>query len=114
MIGIKKSAEFRAVYRKRDSRANQFLILYKKKNGYEQNRFGISVSKKVGNSIVRHRLKRQVKEICRLNDDKLLSGFDFIFVLRAGANGASYQELERAFFNLMWRHKVKLEELSEE
>lgn len=109
MVGIKKSAEFKEVYRRRDSRANQFLVLYKKKNHFGQNRFGISVSKKVGNSVVRHRLKRQVREICRLNDDKLLSGYDFIFVLRAEANGASYQELEKAFFNLVRRHKVKSE-----
>ncbi len=110
MVGIKKSADFRAVYRKRDSRANQFLVLYKKKNHFDQNRYGISVSKKVGNSVIRHRLKRQVREICRLNDDGLLCGFDFIFVLRADAKGASYQELEQSFFNLVRRHKLQKEQ----
>ena len=94
------------VYRKRDSKANDLLILYKKKNRFCENRLGISVSKKVGNSVVRHRLKRQVKEIVRLNQNRMLQGYDLIIVLRVSANGASYDRLEQAFFNLIRRHGI--------
>ncbi|MEG0387689.1 MAG: ribonuclease P protein component, partial [Niameybacter sp.] len=49
-ISLKKTPEFRNVYRRGRSVANRFLVLYKYKNGKENNRIGISVSKKVGNS----------------------------------------------------------------
>ena len=106
MVGLKKAADFRAIYRRRDSRANDLLVLYKKKNHLNENRIGISVSKKVGNSVVRHRLKRQVREICRLHWDCFLKGYDIIFVLRGKANGAAYVDLEKSVEKLALRHKI--------
>lgn len=104
MIGLKKSSDFKEVYRCRDSKANDLLIMYKKNNNTSDNRVGISVSKKVGNSVVRHRLKRQMKEIVRFHENKLQHGYDIVFVLRVSSNGVSYHRLELAFWNLVKRH----------
>ena len=51
---LKKNQDFKRVYRAADSRANRYLVLYRLENGLSKNRIGISVSKKVGNSVVRH------------------------------------------------------------
>lgn len=108
MVGIKKSSDFRTIYRARDSKANILLILYKKENFTNENRIGISVSKKVGNSVVRHRLKRQVREIARLNDDVVKQGYDLIVVLRANARNAPYSLLEDSYLNLIRRHGLMI------
>ena len=55
---LKSNEDFKRVYTKRKSYANRELIMYIAKNGTDTKRLGVSVSKKVGNSIVRHRLAR--------------------------------------------------------
>ena len=55
---LKKNKDFQTVYRQGKSYANKYLVLYIMENQTEKNRIGISVSKKVGNSVVRHHLTR--------------------------------------------------------
>ena len=65
---LKKNSDFRKVYRKGKSKADHYLVLYALPNGTDRNRLGISVSKKVGNSVVRHHLTRLIREIYRLHE----------------------------------------------
>ena len=71
---LKKNEDFKKVYNKRNSYANRELIMYISKNGTDTKRLGVSVSKKVGNSIVRHRLARLVREAFRLNTNHIPDG----------------------------------------
>ena len=64
---LKKNKDFQYIYRKGKSYANKYLVMYVLENGTSQNRLGISVSKKVGNSIVRHRVTRVIREVMRLH-----------------------------------------------
>ena len=59
---LKKNADFQALYKEGKSFANKYLVMYVKENDWGKNRIGISVSKKVGNSVVRHRVKRLILE----------------------------------------------------
>lgn len=77
---LKKNSDFQSVYRKGTSKANRYLVMYVLKTGTDRNRLGISVSKKVGNSVVRHTLTRLIRESYRLNEDKFLSGYDFVVI----------------------------------
>lgn len=104
-VGLKKSSDFQRVYKNKDSRVNKLLVMYKVSNNLDCNRCGISVSKKVGNSIIRHKLKRQLKEIFRLNN-QLSYGFDIVIVVRTSAKGKSYDELNLSFLNLVKRHGI--------
>ncbi len=97
---LKKNEDFKAVYKTRRSRADSLLVLYVKKNDLEINRIGISVSKKVGNSVVRHHLTRLIREVYRLHEDMLSSGLDMVVVARTGAKEASYHDIENSFINL--------------
>ncbi len=91
---LKKTPEFRNVYRRGKSVVNKQLVLYKCPNKLAYNRLGISVSKKVGNSVIRSRVTRLIRESYRLQEDKILSpGYDFVIVARTAANEASYQEI---------------------
>ena len=73
---LKKTREFQKVYKRGKSFANKYLVMYILTNERTENRLGISVSKKVGNSVVRHRLTRLIRESYRLNKDLFIKGID--------------------------------------
>lgn len=80
--------------------------MYILKNGTNSNRIGISVSKKVGNSVVRHRVKRLVKEAYRLHEDQFKNGVDIVIIVRQSANKISYWDIESALLHLSRLHSV--------
>lgn len=103
---LKKNRDFQVVYRQGTSYANRYLVMYVKENHLEKNRIGISVSKKVGNSVVRHRLTRLIRESYRLNVQKFRSGLDIVVVARVNAKGRSCQEIEKALLHLGRLQKI--------
>ena len=103
---LRKNHEFQSVFKSGKSYANKLFIMYVSKNQLDKNRIGISVSKKVGNSVVRHHLKRLIKESYRLHEDCFLQGLDIVVVARAAADGRSYKEIESALLHLGKIHKV--------
>lgn len=105
---LKKSNEFRTVYRRGKSIANDLLVLYtlnnrknKDKENLPYNKVGVSVSKKVGNSVVRSRTKRLITENYRLNEENLKKGFDLVFVARTKIKDKDYHSVEKAMMNLL-------------
>lgn len=109
---IKKNEEFRKVYSTGKSYANKNLVMYMKKNKTNENRLGISVSKKVGNSVIRHRITRLVRESYRLNEDSILDGLDIVVVARNGAKGKNYFEMEGSLLHLMKLHGILVKHTS--
>lgn len=103
---LKKNRDFQTVYRNGKSYANKYLVMYVRENGTEENRLGISVSKKVGNSIVRHRLTRLIRESYRLQEADFNRGIDIAVIARAGAKGKSYAEIESALIHLGKLHHI--------
>lgn len=112
---LRKNQEFRIVYRRGKSYANKLLVLYvfnNKKNITEENelynKLGISVSKKVGNSVVRSRSKRLIYESYRLNVNDIKTGYDFVFVARSAINEKKYSDVEAAMINLLKKAGIYL------
>jgi len=97
---LKKNADFQRVYKEGKSAANRYLVLYVRENGLTKNRLGISASKKVGNSVVRHRIARLVRESYRLHEDMFNSGLDMVVVARVNAKGKSFREIDSALMHL--------------
>lgn len=97
---LKKNQSFRTVYQKGKSMANRNLVMYVMENGTRCNRIGISVSKKVGNSIVRHHLTRLIRESYRLHEEMFNSGLDIVIIARVNAKNASYKDIEKAMLHL--------------
>ena len=103
---LKKNSDFSNVYKKGRSRANRFFIMYALKNGSDNNRIGVSVSKKVGNSVVRHKIKRLVKESYRLHEKMFNSGLDIVVIARNGAADLGFKDVESALLHLLKLHKI--------
>lgn len=103
---LKKNKDFQNVYRTGVSFANRLLVMYVKENKTETNRIGISVSKKVGNSVIRHHLTRLIRESYRLQEDMFNSGLDIVVVVRVAAKTAKYKEIESALLHLGRLHKI--------
>ena len=106
MITLKNSREFGSVYSTKNSVANKYLVMYLRSNGLDYNRLGISVSKKVGNSVVRHRVTRLIREAYRLNKDCICSGYDIVFVARVTAKDKKCQDIESALMHLCGLKKI--------
>ena len=99
---LRKNSEFQQVYRRGRSFANNLLVLYVFKNRKNflnkepYDKLGISVSKKVGKSVVRSRVKRLISESYRLNKDHFIKGYDFAIIARVSSHDKSYEEMEKA------------------
>ena len=105
-ISLKNSLEFGNVYKRGKSYANKYLVMYIVDNGLEINRLGISVSKKVGNSVVRHRITRLIREAYRLHQDELIKGKDIVVVARVNSKDRDYWDIESALIHLTKLHHI--------
>ena len=103
---LKKNYEFRYVYENGKSYANKYLVMYVVENNTDRNRLGISVSKKVGNSVVRHRITRLIRESYRLHENIFNSGLDIVVIARSSASEISYEETESALLHLAKLHHI--------
>ena len=103
---LKKNRDFQKVYRLGKSYANKYLVMYILENHTERNRIGISVSKKVGNSVIRHHLTRLIREGYRLQEDMFNSGLDIVVIARGTARDASFHQISSALKHLGGLHKV--------
>ncbi len=75
-------------------------------NNLDEIRLGITVSKKVGNSVVRHRVKRLYREVCRLRENELEKGYDLVIVARKKAAELDFKKTWKDL-NILFR-KSKL------
>ncbi len=103
---MRKNEDFRKVYQKKKSMANRLLVIYILENKYGYNRTGFTVSKKIGKSVIRNRVKRLLRESYRLNEKRILPGYDIIFVARDMASKATYKEIESAMLHLFKKMKL--------
>ena len=101
-----KNSEFKKVYKFGKSKANRYLVMILVERESGPNRYGFSVSKKVGNSVVRHRITRLVRESYRLHENIFNSGLDIVVVARVGAKEVGYAEIESALLHVSKLHRI--------
>jgi ribonuclease P protein component len=95
------SRRFSEIHQNGSSTANRFLVIRFLANGLDRSRFGFLISKRIGNAVVRNKVKRRLREAVR--SSRVKTGWDALFIARKGSNKASYQELRRAAYGLMRR-----------
>ena len=101
-----KNKDFQIVYKKGKSYANKYLVMYVLENNTQENRLGISVSKKVGNSVIRHHITRLIRESYRLHEDVFNSSLDIVIIARVTAKSVGYHEIESALLHLGSLHGI--------
>lgn len=103
---LKSNYDFQRVYKNGKSYANKYLVMYVLENSKGNNRLGISVSKKVGNSVVRHRVTRLIRESYRLHENIFNSGLDIVVIARNSASSVSFMRIESALLHLAKLHQI--------
>ncbi|UHA75367.1 ribonuclease P protein component [Paenibacillus sp. 481] len=99
---LRDRADFSRVYRHGRSFANHQLVVYVfHRPQVERFRVGVSASKKIGNAVVRNRVRRLIKEIVRHQGEKVVDHVDIIFIVRKGAVGLSYDQLAKSVHHVM-------------
>ncbi|MDD4843820.1 MAG: ribonuclease P protein component [Anaerotignum sp.] len=111
---LKKNFQFRYVYNRGRSIANRHLVMYVIKNGTQGNKLGISVSKKVGKSVVRSRVTRLIRESYRNMEDELRFGYDIVIIARVICKEATYQDVNVSLRHLLKKHQLLLSQESKE
>lgn len=106
---IKKNRDFQKVYKGGTSYANKLLVMYVRDGEEPKTRIGISVSKKTGNSVVRHRVTRLIREIFRLHKEETEVGLDIVLVARKAAADSDFKKLESAYLHLCGLHNIRRE-----
>lgn len=96
-VSLKENSVFRRLYYKGASAGNRYLVIYCRRNGSKFSRLGLTVSTKLGKAVVRNRMRRRLREVYRLQEQHLLSGFDIVVVARSAAVDADFSKLQSAF-----------------
>ena len=102
-VSMKKNHDFRRLYAKGKSAAMPSLVVYFRQTGRDFSQLGITVSTKVGKAVQRNLIRRRIREIYRLNEERLPVGLDIIVVARVKSRYVSYQQLERDFLTACGR-----------
>ena len=98
---VKHAREFDDIIKNGSCIKNKYFVIYQKENQLPYDRFGISVSKKLGNAVFRNKYKRKLRSIIDNYKKIYVKSKDYIIILRKEAIDQSYELLEKEFFALM-------------
>ena len=102
---LKLNHIFRRLY-STSGHANSHLVLYARKNRTDKNRVGITVSKKLGCAVVRNRVRRRLREVYRLNEQRFAPGWDIVVIARSRAISADFGKLTEAYLSLARKAEI--------
>jgi len=103
---ITKNFEFINVYRAGRRLSCPYFNMYVKKNSLGKTRLGVSISKKVGKSVVRNKLKRRIKEVFRNNLKNVKNGFDVVISVKPEMAKIDYRQITKEIKNILKRGRI--------
>jgi ribonuclease P protein component len=103
---MRKNAEFKKVYSQGRYYVEKYVVIYIIKNASDYNKVGYSVSKKIGKAVQRNLVKRRMREIYRLNGDRIKKGFDMVFTARTGSAAAEFSDIRKCMESAMFRARL--------
>ena len=107
-LRLRKQSEFEAVFREEAFAADRVLVIHARHNGLPFSRLGLSISRRVGNAVVRNRWKRTIREAFRKNRSKLPAGLDLVVRPRKGAT-CDYADVVQSLLGLTKRIAKKFQ-----
>lgn len=102
---VKNSRDFENIIKTGSCKKNKSFVIHYKKNDLPYDRFGISVSKKLGNAVFRNKYKRKIRSIVDKYKKLYINSKDYIIILRRSALEKSFLDLEKDFNDLMQNNK---------
>ena len=106
---VKREKDFKAIFKDGTSFANRKFVVYQLENQQNHFRVGLSVSKKLGNTVTRNQIKRRIRHILQSVKGSLVEHVDFVVIARKGVETLEYAEMEK---NLL--HVLKLSKIYQE
>mgnify|MGYP001690002457 FL=1 len=103
---VKKEKDFNAIFKEGESVANRRFVIYRLANSQEHFRVGLSVSKKLGNAVMRNQIKRRIRHILIDHRNELVDNVDFIVIARKGVENLEYAELEKNLLHVLRLAKI--------
>ena len=103
---LRRKEDFDRIYRKGKSVGDRYVVIFCMRNDLGFNRIAYLASKKVGNSVVRHRVTRLIRESYRLHEDMFNSGLDMVVIARKSAKDKNCQDIESALLHLGKLHGI--------
>jgi ribonuclease P protein component len=107
---VREDRRFREIRQRGRSYSNDVLVLCALANDLPHSRFGFAVNSRIGNAVVRNRIKRRLREIMRLRMAEIRPGCDIILIARKPIRSAEYHQLETACARLLRRAQLLLED----
>lgn len=104
---VKKSKEIEQILNEKKYSSNAYFSIYKKINPQTSNfRYAISVGKKIGNAVIRNRLKRQVHSIVDCLNIDLNSKIDVFVIVKVKTLNLTYQQMYKQLEYLFYKQKL--------
>ena len=108
---LKQNHVFRRLYAKGDSAFCRFFVVYARRGLPGENRLGITAGLKLGRAVDRNRARRRIRELYRLNENRMKRGWDIVIVARSAAIDGDFREMQKSFLRLCAKvHLLKEEE----
>jgi ribonuclease P protein component len=104
---LKKKEDFRRIYQNGKSIADPYLVLYSNKTQNQKApRIGFSVSKKIGNAVVRNKIKRRLRAAVKPFLTDINKEYDIFFIARGKIKGKTYQDVEKSIGTLLKKARL--------
>ena len=103
---LRNKDDFSIIYRKGKSIGGRYIVLFYRKNNLPYNRTAFLASKKVGNSVVRNRARRLMRESYRFVRDDMRTGYDLIFIARNTIKGRKFCDVQKSLNNAVRKAKL--------
>ncbi len=102
---VKTEREFENIIKNGSCLKNKYYVIHHLKNELPYDRYGVSVSKKLGNAVFRNKYKRKIRAIIDKYKKLYINCEDYIIILRKEAINEPYEKLEQEFFALMNKNR---------
>ena len=101
---VRSSKDFEDIITNGNHKKNSSFIIHSKDNNLSYDRYGISVSKKLGNAVFRNKYKRKIRSIIDIYKKNCFKMKDYIIILRKGALNKSFQDLKKELIDLLMQN----------
>ena len=108
---LKLNHIFRRLYAKGESAVGPFFVVYSRRNGLGVNRLGLTTGVKLGHAVDRNRARRRIREVYRLNESRLKSGYDLVIVARSASIEGDFAAMQHSLLKLCKKLRLLREEV---